>query len=62
MRGAFTKEGINNFLDGIMIGKFALEALPTDIKFATVSKWDGKDAETYVDEDIDLSDVTLGDL
>jgi len=43
LRGAFTKDGINNFLDGILIGKFSLDKLP-EFKFNKVAKWDGKDA------------------
>ena len=42
MKGAFTKDGINNFLEGILIGKFSLDKLP-ELKFNKVAKWDGKD-------------------
>jgi len=62
MRGQFSKEGIISFLEGILIGKFSLDNLPADLKFNSVNAWDGKDAELIVEDEIDLSDVTLEDL
>lgn len=62
MRGTFNKDGINNFIEGILIGKGSLLPIPADLKFNTVSQWDGKDPVIFEEEEIDLSDVTLEDL
>jgi protein disulfide-isomerase A6 len=63
LKGSFSKEGINEFLRDLSFGKGQTApikgaAMP---KIYSTEKWDGKDGELIVEEDIDLSDVNLDD-
>ncbi|XP_063218294.1 protein disulfide-isomerase A6 homolog isoform X1 [Bacillus rossius redtenbacheri] len=64
LRGAFSYDGINEFLRDLSYGRGNTSpvkgaALPS---VATVEAWDGKDGQPPPEEDIDLSDVDLDDL
>ncbi|KAJ8870415.1 hypothetical protein PR048_029437 [Dryococelus australis] len=64
LRGAFSYDGINEFLRDLSYGRGNTApvkgaALP---KISTVEPWDGKDGQPPPEEDIDLSDVDLDDL
>lgn len=61
LRGAFSKEGINEFLRDLSYGRGSTAPvrggeLPKILK---IEAWDGKDGELPPEEDIDLSDVDL---
>jgi protein disulfide-isomerase A6 len=60
LRGAFSKDGINEFLRDLSYGKGSILPLKGDLpKINTINAWDGKDGEPIEEEDIDLSDVDL---
>ncbi|KAL1123640.1 hypothetical protein AAG570_002716 [Ranatra chinensis] len=64
LRGSFSKDGINEFLRDLSYGRGTTApvrgaALP---KVNDSEPWDGKDGELPQEEDIDLSDVDLGDI
>jgi len=64
LRGAFSYDGINEFLRDTSFGRgrttpLSSATLPTAV---SVEAWDGKDGELVIEEDIDLSDVELDDL
>lgn len=64
LRGAFSKDGIYEFLRDLSFGRGNTApvkgaALP---KINTITPWDGKDGVPIEDEDIDLSDVELDDI
>ncbi|RNA30103.1 disulfide-isomerase A6 [Brachionus plicatilis] len=64
LRGSFSESGINEFLRELSVGRGQTLSLANN-KLPAVSKsdaWDGKDAKLVVEEDIDLSDVSLDDL
>ena len=63
MRGSFSETGINEFLRELSVGRGSTAQLPNSKLPAIVKteKWDGKDAKMVVEEDIDLSDVSLDD-
>jgi protein disulfide-isomerase A6 len=64
MRGSFSETGINEFLRELSVGRGSTAPIPNGKMAAVVNvdeKWDGKDAKLVVEEDIDLSDVTLDD-
>jgi protein disulfide-isomerase A6 len=64
LKGSFGEAGLNEFLRELSVGRGSPSPLPNG-KLPTieaVSKWDGKDAKLEVEEDIDLSDVSLDDL
>jgi protein disulfide-isomerase A6 len=61
LRGAFSRDGINEFLRDLSYGRGNTspvrgQELP---KIVTVEPWDGKDGELPQEEEIDLSDVDL---
>ncbi|KAF5279312.1 hypothetical protein FQA39_LY18291 [Lamprigera yunnana] len=61
LRGAFSKDGINEFLRDLSYGRGNTAPvkggqLPKIVK---IQAWDGKDGELPPEEDIDLSDVDL---
>lgn len=63
LRGAFSKEGINEFLRDLSFGRgntapIKGAQLP---KISETEQWDGKDGQLPVEEDIDLNDVSLDD-
>ncbi|KAL7042052.1 hypothetical protein ACKWTF_000999 [Chironomus riparius] len=64
LRGAFSKDGIYEFLRDLSFGR----GNTAPVKGAqwpninTITPWDGKDAEPIQEEDIDLSDVELDDI
>ncbi|KAF2882752.1 hypothetical protein ILUMI_23416 [Ignelater luminosus] len=61
LRGAFSKDGINEFLRDLSYGR----GNTAPVKGAELPKivktdpWDGKDGELPIEEDIDLSDIDL---
>lgn len=64
LRGPFEAQGIKDFLRDLSYGRGATAPVAGD-KLPTIETrepWDGKDGELPVDEDIDLSDVELGDI
>lgn len=64
LRGSFSESGINEFLRELSVGRGQTLTLANN-KLPTISQteqWDGKDAKVLVEEDIDLSDVSLDDL
>jgi len=64
LRGSFSESGINEFLRELSVGRGQTANIPNN-KLPTVAKteaWDGKDAKVIVEEEIDLSDVSLDDL
>ncbi|RZC42809.1 protein disulfide-isomerase A6 [Asbolus verrucosus] len=61
LRGAFSRDGINEFLRDLSYGRGNTspvkgQELP---KIVTIEPWDGKDGELPQEEEIDLSDVEL---
>ncbi|KAF2879883.1 hypothetical protein ILUMI_26293 [Ignelater luminosus] len=61
LRGAFSKDGINEFLRDLSYGRGNTASvkgaeLPKVVK---TKPWDGKDGELPIEEDIDLSDIDL---
>uniref|UniRef100_A0A0N4ZQP4 Protein disulfide-isomerase A6 homolog n=1 Tax=Parastrongyloides trichosuri TaxID=131310 RepID=A0A0N4ZQP4_PARTI len=64
LKGSFGVEGISEFVRDLSYGKGQTLSMTGD-KFPTIVKveaWDGKDGVMPVEEDIDLSDVDLGDI
>ncbi|XP_062520299.1 protein disulfide-isomerase A6 homolog [Corticium candelabrum] len=64
LRGAFSADGVNEYLRDLVYGRGSTAPvrggeLP---KVSTVEPWDGKDGELPVEDDIDLSDVELDDI
>ena len=64
LRGSFSETGINEFLRDLSLGRGSSASLPNSKIPAVVKSepWDGKDGQLVVDDDIDLSDITLDDL
>ena len=62
LTGSFGKEGIDELLRGIAVGRGRTRKLADIPSISDVAPWDGKDGEMPVEEDIDLSDVELDDL
>lgn len=63
LRGSFGESGLNEFLRELSVGRGSPQNLPNS-KLPSVSKvepWDGKDKKLEVEEEIDLSDVSLDD-
>lgn len=63
LKGSFDREGINELLRSVSVGRGSTQpiegaALPEVEK---TEPWDGKDGQLPVEEDIDLSDVSLDD-
>lgn len=63
LRGSFDKTGIDELLRALAVGRGSTRpiegaALP---EVDTTEPWDGKDGQLPVEEDIDLSDVSLDD-
>lgn len=62
LRGSFGRDGIDELLKSIAVGRGRTEKLHNDLPtISTTPAWDGKDGELPVEEDIDLSDVDLDD-
>lgn len=64
LKGSFSEQGINEFLRELSVGRGSTSlvkgaAFP---KINNVDPWDGRDGQLPVEEDIDLSDVDLGEL
>ena len=51
MRSSFSKDGINDWVTGLLVGKGGLVKLDKPPAFKKVDKWDGKDAPAIVEED-----------
>lgn len=64
LRGAFSKDGVYEFLRDLSFGRGNTAPVKGAEmpKINTVEPWDGKDGEPIVEEDIDLSDVELDDI
>ena len=62
MTGAFSKDGISSYLEGILSGRHRMNELGAKLKFNDAEKWDGKDPVFEEEEEWDLSDVVLEDL
>jgi len=64
LRGAFSYDGINEFLRDTSFGRGRTTPLTSASlpKAVAVEAWDGKDGELQLEDDIDLSDVELDDL
>ena len=64
LRGAFSKEGIADYLGDLAYGKGSSAPLKDNKVPSIVVKeaWDGKDGQPPVEEEYDLSDVELDDL
>ena len=63
MKGSFAEAGIREFLRDLSVGRGSTEPIP-DNKLPTLQKcekWNGKDAQIVLEEEIDLSDVSLDD-
>jgi len=50
MRGAFSKDGITQFLSSMMLGKVPLSPLPAGFKWDKADVWDGKDGQLPEEE------------
>lgn len=50
MRSSFSSKNVNEFVSNLLIGKGGLENLTAQIKVKKADKWDGKDAQPYVEE------------
>lgn len=50
MRGAFSKDGVAQFLSSMMIGKVPLQPLPKGFKWSKADAWDGKDGQLPEEE------------
>lgn len=63
LRGSFSENGINEFLRELSVGRGSTEQLANNKLpvLNEVAKWDGKDAQLEVEEDINLDDVSLDD-
>jgi len=62
LKGSFSKEGVDELLKGIAVGRGRTEKLPAGLPtIETVPAWDGQDGQLPEEEDIDLSDVDLDD-
>lgn len=63
-RGAFSDEGLNEFLRELSYGRGSTAPLKNAKlpEISTGDPWDGKDGELPEEEDIDLSDIDLDDL
>ena len=53
MRSSFSSKNVNEFVSNLLIGKGGLESLASEIKVKKADKWDGKDAQPYVEEPYD---------
>lgn len=64
LRGSFGETGINEFLREVSVGRGQSASLPNSKLSPVVKteKWDGKDGQLDLEEDIDLSDVVLDEL
>lgn len=64
LRGAFSKDGIYEFLRDLSFGRGNTAPVKGAQmpKINSITPWDGKDAEPIQEEDIDLSDVELDDI
>ncbi|CAI2737292.1 unnamed protein product [Dicrocoelium dendriticum] len=61
LRGAFSHEGIHEFLWSILVGDtkvplFPVQTMPTIEK---VDGWDGQDAPPIEEEEVDLADLGI---
>jgi len=63
LRGSFGKEGIDELLRSIAVGRGRTEKLPEGLPaIKDAEAWDGQDGKLPEEEDIDLSDIELDDL
>jgi len=51
MRGSFSEDGINKFLNGVISGSQPVDKLPVGgVEVKKADKWDGKDAQPIIEE------------
>jgi len=63
LRGSFGKDGIDELLRSIAVGRGRTEKLSQGLPtIKDAEKWDGLDGKLPEEEDIDLSDIELDDL
>jgi len=63
LRGAFSKDGIDELLRSIAVGRGRTEKLSDGLPtIKDAEAWDGQDGKLPEEEDIDLSDIELDDL
>eukprot|EP00111_Clytia_hemisphaerica_P000059 TCONS_00000140-protein len=63
LRGSFSKDGIDELLRSIAVGRGRTEKLTNGLpSIKAVESWDGLDGKMPEEEDIDLSDIELDDL
>ena len=63
LRGSFSKDGIDELLRSIAVGRGRTEKLTNGLPtIKDVEAWDGLDGKLPEEEDIDLSDIELDDL
>jgi len=63
LRGSFGRDGIDELLKSIAVGRGRTEKLRDSLPTISDSPaWDGKDGELPVEEEYDLSDVDLDDM
>ena len=63
LRGAFSQDGVDEFLRALTVGRGGTTSLrgASLPPVVTAEPWDGKDGQLPVEDDIDLSDVSLDD-
>ncbi|XP_071505996.1 protein disulfide-isomerase A6 homolog [Diadema antillarum] len=63
LKGSFSKEGINEFLRAVAVGRGSTEKLRGEglPSVVAVEAWDGKDGVLPEEDDIDLSDFDMDD-
>lgn len=61
LRGSFDRQGIDEFLRAVSVGRGSTTPLRGDSlpELPKIEPWDGKDGEVPQEEDIDLSDVDM---
>lgn len=50
MRGSFSANNLNDFINDLLIGKGGLQQLYGEINLKKADKWDGKDAPPLEDD------------
>ncbi|XP_030830286.1 protein disulfide-isomerase A6 homolog [Strongylocentrotus purpuratus] len=63
LKGSFSKEGIDEFMRTVSVGRGSSESIRGDALpgIETKEPWDGKDGEMPEEDDIDLSDFDMDD-
>ena len=63
LRGAYSEDGVDEFLRAVTVGRGGTTSLrgASLPKIYSADAWDGKDGQMPVEDDIDLSDISLDD-